>query len=102
MQHSKIQPIGDRILIRRRDEDKEQSRDGVIIPDSAKEISLEAEVIALGSGRGKKGGGVAPFEVHIGDTVLVARHSGEAVRLGNRNHTIVREDDILCILGGAA
>ena len=93
----KIHPVGDRILIRHA-EDKEQTRGGIIIPDSAKEKPQEAKVIALGSGRKDKDGKAIPFEVKVGDTVLVAKYGGAEVKLDDKKYTLVREDDILGIL----
>ena len=93
----KIKPVGDRILIQHA-EDKEQIRGGVIIPDSAKEKPQEAKVIALGSGRKDKDGKVQPFEVKVGDTVLVANYGGAEVKLDEKKYTLVREDDILGVI----
>ena len=93
----KIKPVGDRILIQHA-EDKEQIRGGVIIPDSAKEKPQEAKVIALGSGRKDKDGKVQPFEVKVGDTVLVAKYGGAEVKLDEKKYTLVREDDILGVI----
>src|SRR5687767_8004446 len=73
MAQLKINPVGDRILIQHIEE-KEQIKGGVIIPDSAKEKPQEAKVIALGSGRKDKDGVITPFEVKVGDKVLVAKY----------------------------
>jgi chaperonin GroES len=97
MPNLKIQPVGDRILIQHR-EDKEQIRGGVIIPDSAKEKPQEAKVIALGSGRKDKDGKITPFEVKVGDTVLVGKYGGSEVKLNDKTYTLVREDEILGLL----
>jgi len=94
MLHSKLQPIGDRILVQFGPE-MEQIRGGVIIPDSAKEKPQEAKVIALGSGRKQKDGTPIPFEVKVGDTVLLGKYAGTEVKLEDRKYTFVREDDIL-------
>lgn len=94
MKKPKIKPVGDRILIRF-SEEKEQIRGGVIIPDSAQEKSQEATVVALGSGRKGKHGKVFPFEVKVGDHVLVGKYGGAEVRLEEKKYTLVREDDIL-------
>ena len=93
----KIKPVGDRILIQHIEE-KEQVRGGVIIPDSAKEKPQEAKVIALGAGIKSKDGTVTPFEVKVGDTVLVAKYGGAEVKLDGQKYTLVREDDILGII----
>ena len=97
MANLKIHPVGDRILIQYLEE-KEQIKGGVIIPDSAKEKPQEAKVIALGSGRKDKDGAVIPFEVKVGDKVLVARYGGAEVKLDEKKYTLVREDDILGLL----
>lgn len=89
-----IQPVGDRILIER-SLDREQERGGVIIPDSAQEKSQEAKVIALGVGRRGKDGQIIPFDVKVGDTVLVAKYGGADVTVAERKYTLIREDDIL-------
>ena len=93
----KIKPVGDRILVQFA-EDKEQIRGGVIIPDSAKEKPQEARVIALGTGVKAKDGTVTSFEVKVGDTVLLGRFAGSAVKLDDQNFTLVREDEILGLL----
>ena len=97
MTHSTIRPVGDRLLIEHVEE-KEQVRGGVIIPDSAKEKPQEAKIIALGTGRRGKDGEVTPFEVKVGDTVLVSKYGGTEVKLDDKKYTLVREDDILGVL----
>ena len=97
MSRSKITPVGDRILIEHIEE-KEQVRGGVIIPDSAKEKPQEAKVIALGTGRKGKDGEVTPFEVKVGDRILVSKYGGAEVKLDEKKYTLVREDDILGVL----
>jgi len=79
-------------------EDKEQVRGGIIIPDSAKEKPQEAEVIALGTGKRDESGKVIPFEVKVGDRVLVGKYGGTEVKLEEQKYTLVREDDILGVI----
>jgi chaperonin GroES len=79
-------------------EDKEQIRGGIIIPDSAKEKPQEAEVIALGTGKRDESGKVHPFEVKVGDRVLVGKYGGTEVKLDEQKYTLVREDDILGVI----
>jgi chaperonin GroES len=93
----KIRPIGDRILVRHLEE-KEQVRGGIIIPDSAKEKPQEAEVIALGTGKKDKDGKLEPFEVKVGDRVLISKYGGSEVKLDEQKYNLVREDDILGII----
>jgi chaperonin GroES len=71
----------------------------VIIPDSAKERPQEAKVIALGSGAKGKDGAPLAFQVKVGDTVLLAKFAGAEVTLDNQKYTLVREDDLLGLIG---
>jgi chaperonin GroES len=97
MSKLKIKPVGDRILVQHAAE-KEQVRGGVIIPDNAREKPQEAIVIALGTGPKAKDGAVMPFDIKIGDTILVGKFAGAEVRLDDRKFTLVREDDILGVI----
>jgi chaperonin GroES len=92
-----IKPVGNRILIQFMEE-KEQIRGGLIIPDSAKEKPQQAKVIALGTGPKTKDGTLLPFEVKVGNTVLVAKYGGAEVKLDDVAYTLIREDDILGVL----
>ena len=98
MSKVKIKPIGDRVLVKFL-EDKEQVRGGIIIPDSAKEKPQEAEVIAVGTGKRDDNGKLIAFEVKVGDRVLVSKYGGTEVKLEEQKYTIVREDDILGVIG---
>jgi chaperonin GroES len=97
MANAKIKPIGDRVLVEHLEE-KEQVRGGIIIPDSAKEKPQEAKVIAIGPGKKGEDGKVLPFEVKVGDRVLISKYGGTEVKIEEKKYTIVREDDILGIL----
>jgi chaperonin GroES len=93
-----IKPIGDRVLVQHAEE-KEQVRGGIIIPDSAKEKPQEAKVIALGTGKKDEKGNVVPFEVKVGDRVLIAQYGGNEVKIDDVKYKLVREDDILGVIG---
>ena len=93
----KIQPIGDRVLVKMV-EDAEQIKGGIIIPDSAKEKPQEAEVIALGTGKTDKEGRAIAFQVKAGDRVLISKYGGTEVKFGDEKYTLLREDDILGII----
>jgi chaperonin GroES len=93
-----IKPIGDRVLVRHLEE-KDQMRGGIYIPDSAKEKPQEAEVIALGTGKKDEHGKVHGFEVKVGDIVLISKYGGTEVKLHDEKYTLVREDDILGVIG---
>jgi chaperonin GroES len=94
----KIKPIGDRVLVKHLEE-KEQVRGGIIIPDAAKEKPQEAEIIALGTGKKNEDGKIQPFEVKVGDRVLISKYGGTEVKFEEEKYTLVREDDILGIIG---
>lgn len=92
-----IQPLGDRVLLKAVEE-QEQIKGGIIIPDSAKEKPQEAEVVALGTGKTEDGKKV-DFSVKVGDKVIVSKYGGTEVKFNDEKYTLVREDDILAIIG---
>tara|TARA_X000000368_G_C22987380_1_gene692776 strand:+ start:41 stop:328 length:288 start_codon:yes stop_codon:yes gene_type:complete len=94
----KIKPLGDRVLLKRVEED-EQIRGGIIIPDSAKEKSQEAEVVALGTGKKDDSGKAIPFNVKKGDKVLLPQYGGTTVKIDGTEYILVEEDSILGIVG---
>ena len=93
-----VKPLGDRILVRRLEE-VEVKKGGIIIPDTAKEKPLEAEVVALGTGRKNDDGKAIAFEVKEGNRVLIGKYSGTEVTVNDIEYTILREEDILAIVG---
>lgn len=95
---AKIKPIGDRVLVKYIEEEQEQSRGGIIIPDSAKEKPQEAEVVALGTGKKDDSGNAQAFEVKVGDRVLISKYGGTEVKLDDEKYMLVREDDILGVI----
>ncbi|MEG1479925.1 MAG: co-chaperone GroES [Kiritimatiellia bacterium] len=93
----KIRPLGDRVLVQPKEE-KEVTRGGIIIPDTAKEKPMEGIVIAVGTKRDDKGKEL-PFDVKPGDSVLLPKYGGTEVKVENVTYQIVRTDDLLGILG---
>jgi chaperonin GroES len=93
----KLRPLADRIVLKRVKE-ADTTKGGIIIPDSAKEKPVEAEVVAVGNGRTLKDGKVRPLEVKTGDIVIIGKWSGTEVKLEGTEHVIVREEDILAIV----
>lgn len=94
----KIHPLGDRVLVKAVEE-QEQIKGGIYIPDSAKEKPQEAEVVALGTGAKNDKGETLPFNVKVGDKVIVSKYGGTEVKFGDQTYTLLREDDILAIVG---
>ena len=95
-----ITPLHDRVLVRRTAE-KETVKGGIIIPDSAKEKPQEGEVIAVGAGKREKGE-LIPLDVKPGDRVLFGKYSGTEIKLEGEELLILREEEILAKLSGAA
>ncbi|HLF92497.1 MAG TPA: co-chaperone GroES [Planctomycetota bacterium] len=94
----KVRPLHDRILVKRIEE-KEQKVGGIIVPDSAKEKPTEAEVVAVGSGRVLESGARLPLAVKAGDKVLIGKWSGTEVKIEGQEYLILKEDEVLGILG---
>ena len=93
-----IRPLHDRVLVKRI-EQEEQVRGGIIIPDTAKEKPQEAEVIAVGPGKLTDDGKRSPMDVKAGDRVLMGKYSGSEVKIDGTDYIIIREDEILAIVG---
>ncbi len=94
----KLKPLGDRVLVESVEE-KEQTKGGIIIPDSAKEKPTEGKVVALGTGKTDDDGKKVPFEVKVGDRVLVSKYGGTEVKLDGKEYKLLNSDDILAIVG---
>jgi chaperonin GroES len=98
MAKPKVRPLRDRVLLKRIEEgDKKVG--GIIIPDTAKEKPQQAEVVAVGSGRVLEDGTKVPLTVKAGDTVLVGKWSGTDVKIDGEEYLILKEDEVLGILG---
>jgi chaperonin GroES len=95
-----IRPLHDRIVVKRIEE-HETTRNGIVIPDSAKEKPQEGEVLAVGHGKRLEDGTLAPLDVKVGDRVLFGKYSGTETKLVGTEYLIMREDDILGVLDGA-
>jgi chaperonin GroES len=95
-----VTPLHDRVLIKRIEE-KETVKGGIIIPDTAKEKPQEGEVIAVGAGRVEKGERI-PLDVKAGDRVLFGKYSGTEIKIEEQEYLILKEDEILAKIGGAA
>lgn len=93
-----VKPLRDRVLVRRIEE-ADQKVGGIIIPDSAKEKPLQAEVMAVGSGRLLDDGKKLPLTLKAGDKVLIGKWSGTEVKIDDQELLILKEDEILGILG---
>jgi chaperonin GroES len=93
----KVSPLADRVVVKALEE-TEQMRGGLYIPDTAKEKPQQGEVIAAGPGRFEKDKRV-PMEVKVGDRILYGKYSGTEVTIDAETYLILRESDILAIVG---
>ena len=93
-----FRPLHDRVLVRRV-EAEEKTAGGIIIPDTAKEKPAEGEVVAVGAGNKAEDGKVTPLDVKAGDRVLFGKWSGTEVKLNGEDLLIMKESDILGIIG---
>jgi chaperonin GroES len=94
---AKIRPLGDRLLVKRIEE-AEETRGGIIIPDTAKEKPMQGEVIACGPGRVLEDGKIQKLEVQTGDRILMSKYAGTEVKIDGDDYLILREDDVLGII----
>ena len=94
----KLKPLQDRILVQRLKEE-EKTKGGIIIPDTAKEKPAEGKVVAVGNGKLDDKGKRIALEVKKGDRILFGKYSGTEVKIEGEEHLIMREDDVLGIIG---
>jgi len=97
MATTKIQPLGQRVLVKRIEEAEEKSAGGIIIPDAHKEKPQDAKVVALGVGKDDEGKEVT-FTVKVGDKVLISKYGGTEVKVDGEDYLIMNENDILGII----
>ena len=95
MRDMALVPLGDRILVKRSEEDEQKTSGGIIIPDTAKEKPQEGEVVAVGKGRLLENGDRQSVDIAVGDKVLFAKYGGTEVTYESIEYLILREDDIL-------
>ncbi len=94
----KFRPLHDRVLVRRI-EAEEKTAGGIIIPDSAQEKPSEGEVVAAGAGQKDEAGKITALDVKAGDKILFGKWSGTEVKIDGEDLIIMKESDILGILG---
>ena len=92
-----FRPLYDRILVKRV-QAEEKTAGGLIVPDSAKEKPLEAQVIAVGSGRQLNDGSIREISLSVGDLILFGKYTGDEIKLEGEEHIILREEDVLAVI----
>ena len=94
----KIRPLQDRVVVKRVEEET-KTAGGIVLPGSAAEKPSEGEVLAVGNGKPLDNGQVRALEVKVGDRVLFGKYSGTEVKVDGEQLIVMREDDILGVLG---
>jgi chaperonin GroES len=98
LQPTKLRPLHDRVLVKRLAE-LEEKHGSILIPDTAKEKPQEGNVIAVGNGRTTEDGKNVPLAVKPGDRILFGKYSGSEVKLDGEEYLIMKEEDVLGVLG---
>jgi chaperonin GroES len=93
-----LQPLGDRVVIER-EESESVTAGGIVLPDTAKDKPTRGKVISVGEGRLSKDGRRVPLQIKVGERVLFTSYAGEQFKLGDRELLLMREEDILAVIG---
>ena len=95
---AKIRPVGNRVVVKPAAKE-EVTKSGIVIPDTAKEKPQEGTVVAVGNGRLLDNGDRAPISVQVNDRVLFAKYGGTEFKLDGEEYLVLKEDDILAVVG---
>ena len=93
-----IRPLLDRVIVRRVEEER-TSPGGIVIPDAATEKPEQGEIIAVGNGTPLDNGSTRALDVKVGDTVIFGKYAGTTVKIDGEELMIMKEDDLLAVLG---
>lgn len=93
-----IRPLHDRVVVKRVEEET-KTAGGIVLPGSAAEKPSEGTVLAVGAGKPLDNGQIRALEVKVGDRILFGKYSGSEVKVGGEQYIIMREEDILGIMG---
>ena len=88
-----FKPLADRVLVEPVQAET-KTASGIIIPDTAKEKPQEGTVIAVGNGKIDE-----PMTVKVGDKVLYGKYAGTELKLDGKDFLIVKESDLLGVIG---
>ncbi|MBX3501064.1 MAG: co-chaperone GroES [Alphaproteobacteria bacterium] len=94
----KLKPLHDRVLIQPTDAET-KTKGGIIIPDTAQEKPQQGKVVAAGKGARLEDGRLQPLDVKVGDVVMYGKWSGTEVKLGGVDYVILKESDIMGVVG---
>ncbi|WP_066372458.1 co-chaperone GroES [Neobacillus fumarioli] len=93
-----LRPLGDRIIIELV-ESEEKTASGIVLPDTAKEKPQEGKVVAVGNGRVLENGERVALDVAVGDRIIFSKYAGTEVKYQGTEYLILRESDILAVIG---
>lgn len=93
----KIRPLSDKVLVRRLEADN-KTAGGIVLPDSAKEKPQRGKIVSVGQGKVLDDGTVRKMQIKKGDTVLFTSYAGTEVKIGDKEHLIMSESDIMAII----
>jgi chaperonin GroES len=94
-----LKPLGDRVVVQPKAKE-ETTKSGIVLPDTAGEKPQEGTVLSVGPGRTLDNGTKVELDVKVGDTVLFAKYAGTEIKLDGEEYLVVRESDLLAIVGG--
>ena len=94
-----IRPLHDRVIVKRKEEER-TSPGGIVIPDSAAEKPIRGEITAVGSGKILDSGSIRALDVKVGDEVLFGKYSGTEVKVDGDDLLVLREEDIMAVVEG--
>ncbi|MFW2338650.1 MAG: co-chaperone GroES [Acidimicrobiia bacterium] len=95
----KLQPLGDRVVVKAQEEDEARTPSGLVIPDTAKEKPQFGEVLAVGPGALNEDGERMPMDVNVGDVVVYSKFGGTEVKVEGQEYLILSSRDLLAIVG---
>jgi chaperonin GroES len=95
----KIRPLHDRVIVKRKEEER-TSPGGIVIPDTAAEKPIQGEVTAVGKGKILENGEIRPMDLKVGDRVLFGKYSGTEVKVNGEELLVMREEDIMAVIEG--
>ncbi|MFO1064182.1 MAG: co-chaperone GroES [Pirellulales bacterium] len=95
----KLQPIGDRLVVKR-EESEGKTAGGIVLPDSAKDKPTRGTVVSVGDGKLLENGSRSTLQVKVGDRVLFTSYAGENIEIGDEEYVLMSEGEVLAVLEG--
>jgi chaperonin GroES len=94
----KLQPLGDRVVVKPKDEAEARTASGLVIPDTAKEKPQLGDILAVGPGEFNDSGERVPLDVKVGDVVVYSKYSGTEIKLEGEEYLILSGRDLLAVV----